>query len=75
VKITTIVSKDGKRTIQVNQETPLRVPLPAGEYTVNATDPDGKPMSQSIQITKSTPGQVNLVVEAVSANEIVQSSN
>jgi serine/threonine protein kinase len=74
-KVTTIVSKDGKHTYPVNQETPIRVNLPSGEYTVNATDPDGKPMSQAIQVDKSAPGSVSLVVEAVSANEIVQSSN
>jgi hypothetical protein len=74
-KVTNIVSKDGKHTYPVNQETPIRVLLPSGDYTVNATDPDGKPMSQAIQVNKSAPGSVSLVVEAVSANEIVQSSN
>src|SRR5206468_3816034 len=76
-KVTNIVSKDGKHTYPVNQETPIRVLLPSGDYTVNATDPDGKPMSQAIQVSKSSPGNLSLgePVTTNGANEIVQSSN
>jgi serine/threonine-protein kinase len=76
-KITNIVSKDGKHTYQVNQETPVRVALPSGDYTVNATDADGKPMTQGIQVSKTAPGSVTLgqAIDRKGADEIVQSSN
>ena len=75
-KVTTIVSADGKITRDINKETPIRVLLPSGDYTVNLTGPDGKATSQKVTISKANPGiGVNQIFEGVSANEIVQSSN
>jgi hypothetical protein len=77
-KVTNIVSKDGKRTYPVNQETPVRVQLPSGDFTVNATGPDGKQVTQPIQVSKGSPGSMTLAVAPVSEDDkksIVQSSN
>jgi len=74
-KVTSIVSADGKRTLQVNKETPIRVPLAAGDYTVNIAGPDGKESPQKITVSKTSPGTLSPIFEGVSANEIVQSSN
>ena len=75
-KVTTIISADGKRVTNVNKETPIRVPLASGDYTVNLTGPDGKPAILKVTVSKANPGiGLNQVFEGVSANEIVQTSN
>jgi hypothetical protein len=74
-KVTSIVSTDGKFKVDVNQETPVRVNLPAGDFVVNLTKPDGSPEKQTIKVAKGSPVSIAPVFEAVSANEIVKSSN
>jgi len=51
------------------------VNLPAGDFVVNLTKPDGSPDKQPIKVAKGVPASVSPVFEAVSANEIVKSSN
>jgi len=74
-KVVSVVSADGKYKVDVNQETPVRVNLPAGDFTVNLTKPDGTPAQETIKVARGVPASVSPVFEAVSANEIVKSSN
>ncbi|HUQ49733.1 MAG TPA: protein kinase [Terriglobales bacterium] len=74
-QVKSIASADGKFKVDVNQETPVRVPLPSGEFTITFAKPDGTPATEKITVNKNQPGSVSPVFESVSANEIVQSSN
>lgn len=74
-KVVSVVSADGKYKVDVNQETPVRVNLPAGDFTVNLLKPDGTPAKETIKVAKGNPQSVSPIFESVSANEIVQSSN
>ncbi len=74
-KVVSVVSADGKYKVDVNQETPVRVNLPAGDFTVNMTKPDGSAAQEKIKVARGNPGIVSPVFEAMSADEIVKSSN
>jgi hypothetical protein len=74
--VTTITSVDGKYKLEVNQETPLRVHLPEGTFTVEFKGPNGEVATETItNLTQNAPGSTNHAFEAVSANEIVKTSN
>ena len=69
-----IVSTNGKLTYEVNQDTPVRVALSTGEFTVNLTGPDGKAQTCKITVSKTSPGQCSPAFVAVNPDDIVNSS-
>ncbi len=70
--IKTVVSKDGKVKIDVNEATPARVPVPAGEYTVTVAGPDGKEMTEDVNATDDQPGSTSkLVFQQIDVERIV----
>lgn len=74
--VTNVVSKDGKHTYPVNSETPIRVALPSGDFTVNGTTADGQPVKQDVTVSKASPGSITLGTGgAINADDIVKSSN
>jgi hypothetical protein len=74
-KVMHVESADGKYKADPNVETPVRVQLPAGDFNITLAGPDGKPVVKKVTVSATQPGQISNVFEAVSANEIVQSSN
>jgi hypothetical protein len=74
--VTKITSADGRFKLALNEETPLRVALPAGTFTVEFKGPNGETATETISnIASGTPGSISHPFEAVSANEIVKTSN
>jgi hypothetical protein len=74
--VTKITSADGRFKLAVNEETPVRVALPAGTFTVEFKGPNGETATETISnIASGTPGSISHPFEAVSANEIVKTSN
>ena len=62
-----------KATINVNQETPVRVPVAPGEYTVVVAGPDGDEQTQKVTVTNDSPGSFTPVFEKIDVDKILQS--
>jgi hypothetical protein len=74
--VTNITSTDGRFKLAVNEETPIRVALPAGTFTVEFKGPNGQTATEAISnLASGAPGSITHSFEAVSANEIVKTSN
>ncbi len=66
-------SADGKRSIAVNQVTPVRLAVPVGEYNVIIAGPDGTERSQPIKTSRDAPASCTVVFEAIDVEQIVNS--
>lgn len=66
-------SVDGKTSIPVNQVTPVRVAVPAGEYKVIVTGPDGTERSEEIRASREAPSACTVVFEAIDVDKIINS--
>jgi serine/threonine-protein kinase len=66
-------SVDGKTSIPINQETPVRVAVPAGEYKVILTGPDGAERSETIRTSREVPAACTIVFEAIDVEKIINS--
>jgi serine/threonine-protein kinase len=71
--VKTITSDKGK-TIAVNQETPVRVPVGPGTYTVEIAGPDGSSQSAKVTVSADSPGSVTPVFEKIDVQKILQSN-
>jgi hypothetical protein len=71
--VKTVTSASGK-VIQVNQPTPIRVPVNPGEYTVVVDGPSGEEQSQKINVTNDSPGSYTPVFEKIDVDQIMQSN-
>ena len=60
-------------TINVNQETPVRVPVAPGEYTVVVAGPNGDEQTQKVAVSNDAPGSFTPVFERVDVDKILQS--
>lgn len=70
--VKTITSAKGT-SISVNKDTPLRVPVAPGEYTVVVTGPSGDEQSQKITVSNESPGSYTPVFEQINVDKILQS--
>ncbi len=66
-------SADGKTSIPVNQMTPVRITVPAGEYKIVIAGPDGKERSEPIKASRDVPAACTIVFEAIDVEQIVNS--
>jgi hypothetical protein len=74
--VTSISSADGRFKLDLNDQTPLRVELPAGTFTVEFKGPNGETATETLtNLGEGVPGSISHPFEAVSANEIVKTSN
>jgi len=71
--VKTVTSSAGN-VIQVNQPTPIRVPVGPGEYTVVVTGPNGEEQSEKINVTNDAPGTYTPVFEKIDVDQILQSN-
>jgi serine/threonine protein kinase len=70
--VTSIVSKDGKVKLSPNDDTPLRIPVPPGDYTVTVTGPGGKQLTEDVTATDELPGSTTrLVFQQIDVEKIV----
>ncbi len=56
--VKTVTSSDGKVKLDVNKETPLRVPVPPGTYKVVIDGPSGQEQTVEVKVTNDNPGEV-----------------
>ena len=71
--VKTLTSANGNVT-QVNQPTPIRVPVGPGEYTVVVDGPNGEEQSQKITVSTDSPGSYTPVFEKIDVDQILQSN-
>ena len=60
--------------INLNKETPLRVPVAPGDYTIVVTGPSGDEQSQKITVSNESPGSYTPVFEKIDVEKILQSN-
>jgi hypothetical protein len=66
------VSKpDGTVVKEVNQQTPVRIALPPGEYKVVVAGPRGDQKTETVKITPEQGGSVYPVFEAIDVERIL----
>ena len=71
--ITSINSTDSKFLLNLNQETPLRVPLAPGEYTVNLKGPSGEQRIKQIRVSDDSPGSYTEVFQVIDVEQLLNS--
>ena len=69
--VKTITPAGGGKAIEVNQQTPIRVPVPEGEFTVVVAGPDGTEKSDTVKATNDSPGSFTPVYEAIDVDKIL----
>jgi serine/threonine-protein kinase len=74
--VVSIDSADGKQHYPVNQETPVRVSVPSGDFVVTLKTASGETVTEKVgNLSATAPGIVLKQIEAVDPDEIVKSSN
>jgi hypothetical protein len=53
--------------------TPIRVPVPEGEFTVVVAGPNGTEKSETIKASNDSPGSYTPVYEAIDVDKILSS--
>ena len=71
--VKTITPAGGGNAIEVNQQTPIRVPVPEGEFTVVVAGPNGTEKSETIKAANDSPGSYTPVFEAIDVDKILTS--
>jgi hypothetical protein len=69
--VKTITPAGGGKAIEVNQITPIRVPVPEGEFTVVVAGPNGTEKSETIKASNDSPGSYTPVYEAIDVDKIL----
>jgi hypothetical protein len=69
--VKSITKPDGTVVKQVDQQTPVRVALPPGEYKVVVAGPRGDQKTESVKITAEQGGSVYPVFEAIDVDKIL----
>jgi eukaryotic-like serine/threonine-protein kinase len=69
--VKTITTVNGKRTIEVNQQTPVRVMLPPGDYKVIIDGPNGQEQVEPVNVRDDQPGSVTPVFDQIDVEKIV----
>lgn len=64
---------DGKTPILVNQVTPVRITVPAGDYKVTVAGPDGAERVEEVKASRDAPASLTVVFEAIDVDKIVNS--
>ena len=60
--------------IQIDKDTPIRVPVSPGEYTIVVAGPNGQELSQKINVTNDSPGSYTPIFEKINVDQILQSN-
>ena len=71
--VKSVTAANGK-VINVNQETPLRLSVAPGQYTVVVTGPSGAEQSKELSVTDDAPGNYTPVFEKIDVDKILQSN-
>ena len=71
--VKSITGKDGKTVDLKDNQTPLRVTVAPGEYTIVVTGPNGQDDTQKKSATNDAPGSDTAVFQQVDVDKILQS--
>ena len=69
--VKSVTPAGGGKAIELNEVTPVRVPVAEGEYTVVVTGPNGTEKSETIKATNDSPGTYTPVYEAIDVEKIL----
>jgi hypothetical protein len=69
--VKSVTPAGGGKAIEVNEMTPIRVPVPEGEYTVVVAGPNGTEKTETIKASNDSPGTFTPVYEAIDVDKIV----
>lgn len=72
--VKSVASTDGRFTLAVNSQTPLRIKVPPGGYDIVIFGSRGQEQSPTVTATNSVPGKCTPVFEAVEATQIIAAS-
>ena len=72
-KVKSVTSSTGK-VVSTDQDTPVRIPVVPGEYTIVVAGPNGDEQSQKINVTNDAPGSFTPVFEKINVEQILQSN-
>lgn len=71
--VKTLTDSKGK-VIEINKETPIRIPVNPGDYKVVVQGPDVQEQSQQIKAASDSPGSYTPVFEKIDVDKIMQSN-
>jgi hypothetical protein len=69
--VKSVTNAKGKIVAQ-DQETPVVIPVPAGDYSIVLEGPDHKTQTENVTATKGTPARVNSKFETPDVEEIIR---
>ncbi|MGH9493235.1 MAG: hypothetical protein ACRD2K_07015, partial [Terriglobales bacterium] len=69
--VKTITPTGGGKAIEVNEMTPIRVPVAEGEYTVVVAGPNGTEKTETVKAMNDSPGSFTPVYEAIDVDKIL----
>lgn len=72
-KVKSFAPADGKDPIVVDDVTPLRIAVPAGEYKVTIAGPNGAERTEQVRASREAPTSFTVVFEAIDVDKIVNS--
>jgi tetratricopeptide (TPR) repeat protein/predicted Ser/Thr protein kinase len=72
--VKSVASTDGSVLRSVNQQTPVRVNVPPGEYTIVVFGPDGSEQTETVQVTNDKPGRYQPVFGKIDVQQIINNS-
>ena len=70
--VKTVTSTDGKIRVELNQQTPLNVAVPSGDYVVVIASPDGQEQWGNVSVDGSSPARYQVVFQPVNVQEIIR---
>jgi hypothetical protein len=70
--VKTVTSTDGKIRLEVNQQTPLNVAVPPGEYVVVIASPEGQEQWGNVTVDGNGAGRYQVVFQPVNVQEIIR---
>jgi len=71
--VKSVTAANGK-AINVNQDTPLRLNVAPGQYTVVVAGPNGAEQSHEVSVTDDAPGNYTPVFEKIDVDKILQTN-
>ena len=71
--VKSVTNAKGKVLAQ-EQETPVVIPVPAGNYTVVLEGPDHQTQTETVTASKDSPGKVNFKFETPDVDEIIRNA-
>jgi hypothetical protein len=72
--VKSVASSDGRLTLAVNAQTPLRVKVPPGEYSIVIFGPKGQEQMPTVNATDSNPGKYMAAFEAIDVLQVIKAS-